>query len=79
MKVQLRLWVKKYKGNFKEKQKQKTGQSNDFTLTIRNTRGRPLLLDEEIDIIKLRTMILTLKQLGAGRNVHVVRGILNST
>ena len=39
-------WVKKYQENLKEKSKQ--GQSSDFTPTIENARGRPLLLDEEL-------------------------------
>ena len=42
----MRPWVKKYQENLKENSKQ--GQSSDFTPTIKNARGRPLLLDEEL-------------------------------
>ena len=63
---------KKYKVNLKEMTKQ--GQSSNFTPTIGNTRGRPLLLDEELDL-KLSTMIITLQTAGAGISAHIVRGV----
>ena len=52
----------------------KQGQSSNFTPTIGNTRGRPLLLDEELDL-KLSTMIITLQTAGAGISAHIVRGV----
>ena len=63
---------KKYKVNLKEMTKQ--GQNSNFTPTIGNTRGRPLLLDEELDL-KLSTMIITLQTAGAGISAHIVRGV----
>ena len=44
--------------------------------TTRNVRGRPLLLDEELDL-RLRTMIVTLQTADAGINVYVVRSVSN--
>ena len=54
----------------------KQGQNSNFTPTIGNTRGRPLLLDEELDL-KLGMMIITLQTAGAGTSAHIVRVILN--
>ena len=47
----LRPWLKKYRGNLKEKKKAK---NENINLKIRQTRGRPLLLDAELDV-KLRS------------------------
>lgn len=65
---------KKYKVNLKEMTKQ--GQSSNFTPTIGNTRGRPLLLDEELDL-KPHTMVITFWTASASVNVDMVRGVLN--
>ena len=67
----VRPWVKRYKENLKEKKK-----SNDESpLKIGHTRGRPLLLDVELDL-KLRSMVLSLRTAGDSINQHVVRGVL---
>ena len=70
----VRPCVKKYKINLKEKAKQ--WQNSNFTPTIGNARGRPLLLNEELDL-KLRTMILTFRAAGTNLYVYVVRSVLN--
>lgn len=68
----VRPWLKRYKENLKEKKKAK---NDNIALKIGQTRGRPLLLDAELDL-KLRSMIVSLRRAGAGINIHVVRGVL---
>ena len=64
----VRPWVKKYKTN--------NGESSGFAPKIGQVRGRPLLLDNELDL-KLRMMLVTLRTAGAGINIHGVTGLLN--
>ena len=51
-------------------------ESSGFVPKIGQVRGRPLLLDNELDL-KLRTMLITLRTTGAGINIHVLTGVLN--
>ena len=44
---------------------------------IGKARGRPLILDEALDL-KLRSMLVKLRLPGAGINIQVVSGVLNS-
>ena len=50
--------------------------SNEIALKIGKPRGRPLLLEEELDH-KLWSMLTSLRLAGAGINIHVIRGVLN--
>ena len=61
--------LKRYKENLKEKKK----SNDEIPLKIGHVRGRPLLLDVELDL-KLRSVILPLRTAEAGINQHVVRG-----
>ena len=70
----VRPWVKKYKEILKAKKN--NGESSGFAPKIGQVRGRPLLLDNELDL-QLRTMLITLRTAGAGINIHVVTGVLN--
>ena len=58
--------------NLKEKKKAK---NENITLKIEQTRGRPSLLDAELDL-KLHLMVVSLCTAGAGINIHVVRSVL---
>ena len=68
----VRPWLKKYRENLKEKKKAK---NENIILKIGQTRGRPLLLNAELDL-KLRSIIVSLRTAGAGIDTHVVRGVL---
>lgn len=69
----VRPWVKTYR---KSLQEQKKTNSQNIDARIVKPRGRPLLLDDEIDF-KIRSMLTSLRLAGAGINIHVVRGVLN--
>ena len=64
-------WLKKYMENLKEKKKAK---NENITLKIGQMRGRPLLLDAELDL-QLRSMIASLRTGGAGINIYIIRGV----
>ena len=70
----IRPWVKKYKEANKAKSQ---GEENSrfVNFKICEKRGRPLLLDEELDC-KLRAMVITLRKAGSVINIHVIRGVL---
>ena len=69
----VRPWVKSYKKSLKE---QKKGNSVNIEPRVGKPRGRPLLLEEELDT-KIRSMLSSLCLAGAGINIHVVHGVLN--
>ena len=69
----VRPWVKSYKKSIQEQKKM--GASSVET-KIGKARGRPLILDEALDL-KLRSMLLKLRLAGAGININVVSGVLN--
>jgi len=69
----VRPWVTSYRKSLQEQRKK---NSNDIALKIGKPRGRPLLLEEELDH-KLRSMLTSLRLAGAGINIHVIRGVLN--
>ena len=69
----VRPWVKSYK---KSLQEQKSVNPSNVVPKIGKPKGRPLLLEEELDI-KLRSMLTSLRLAGAGINIHIVRGVLN--
>ena len=69
----VRPWVKSYKKSLKE---QKKVNSANIAPRVGKPRGRPLLLEEELDT-KIRSMLSSLRLAGAGINIHVVRGVLN--
>ena len=66
-------WVKKYKEMIKAKSQRESSRFVNFKICEK--RGRPLLLEEELDR-KLRAMVITLRKAGSVINVHVIRGIL---
>ena len=57
-----------YREILKEKKKAK---NEKIILKFGQTRGRPLLLDAELDL-KLRSIIVALRIAGAGINIHIV-------
>ena len=69
----VRPWVKSYK---KSIQKQKKMGVSSVEPKIGKSRGRPLILDEALDL-KSRSMLVKLQLAGAGINIHVVSGVLN--
>ena len=71
----IRPWVKKYNEVNKAKSQ---GESSRFVnFKICEKRGRPLLLDEELDR-KLREMVIPLRKAGSVINIHVIPGVLIS-
>ena len=69
----VRPWVKSYKKSLKE---QKKVNSANIAPRVGKPRGRPLLLEEELDT-KMSSMLSSLRLAGAGISIHVVRGVLN--
>ena len=66
-------WVKSYKKSLKE---QKKVNSVNIAPRVGKPRGRPLLLEEELDT-KIRSMLSSLRLAGAGINIHIIHGVLN--
>ena len=50
--------------------------SANISSRVRKPRGRPLLLEEELDT-KIRSMLSSLRLAGASINIHIVCGVLN--
>ena len=69
----LRPWVKSYK---KFIQEQKKMRASSVEPKIGKARGRPLILDEALDL-KLRSMLIKLRLAAGGINIHVVSGVLH--
>ena len=69
----VRPWVKSYKKSIVE---QKKMGASSVEPNIGKARGRPLILDEALDL-KLSSMLIKLRLAGAGINIHVVSGMLN--
>ena len=66
----VRPWVKSYKKSIQEQKEMGVEPK------IGKARGRPLILDEALDL-KLRSMLVKLLLAGVGVNIHVVSGVLN--
>ena len=69
----MRPWVKSYKNSIQE---QKNLGASSVEPKIGKSRGRPLILDEAPNL-KLCSMLVKLRLVGAGISIHVFSGVLN--
>ena len=70
-----RPWVKSHKKSIQEQRKKK-GETS-LQSTIERVRGPPLLVEEVLHL-KLRLILVSLRTVDPGINIHVVSGVLNS-